>query len=84
MIDYCRDIGISTREALWGTFIGDNPSLAQLRQWMPAYRLRSWAGALAELGIDDRALAAEFAEFFALDRSRRHVVFAESEQVLQS
>jgi putative hydrolase of the HAD superfamily len=83
MIDYCRAIGISTREALWGTFIGADPSLAQLRQWMPAFRLRSWTGALAEMGIDDRALAAELADFFALDRSRRHVVFAESEQVLQ-
>jgi putative hydrolase of the HAD superfamily len=82
MIDYCRAIGISTREALWGTFTGDDPSLAHLRQWMPAYRLQSWMGALDELGIDDHALAAEMAEFFSLDRSRRHVVFAESEQVL--
>ena len=82
MIDYCRDIGISTREALWGTFAGDDPSLAQLRQWAPTYRLQSWTAALSELGIDDRALAAEMAEFFAIDRGRRHVVFAESEQVL--
>jgi len=82
MIDYCRDIGISTREALWGTFTGNNPSLAALRRWMPTFRLESWVGALDELGIDDRALAAEMAEFFAIDRSRRHVVFAESEQVL--
>ena len=82
MIDYCRAIGISTREALWGTFAGDGPSLAQLRQWVPTYRLQSWTAALSELGIDDRALAAEMAEFFAIDRSRRHVVFAESEQVL--
>ena len=82
MIDYCRDIGISTREALWGTFSGDDSSLARLREWMPTYRLLSWIGALSELGIDDRVLAAELAEFFAADRSRRHVVFAESEQVL--
>ena len=82
MIDYCRDIGISTREALWGTFSGDDSSLAQLREWMPTYRLLSWIGALSELGIDDRVLAAELVEFFAADRSRRHVVFAESEQVL--
>ncbi|MGB8685158.1 MAG: HAD family hydrolase [Candidatus Binatus sp.] len=82
MIDYCRDIGISTREALWGTFSGDDSSLAQLREWMPTYRLQSWMGALSELGIDDRVLAAELVEFFAADRSRRHVVFAESEQVL--
>ena len=82
LIDYCRDIGISAREALWGSFSGDDPSLVQLRQWMPTYRLRSWSAALAEVGIDDRALAAELVEFFAIDRSRRHVVFAESEQVL--
>jgi putative hydrolase of the HAD superfamily len=84
MIDYCRDIGISTREALWGTFSGGDSSLARLREWMPTYRLQSWMGALYELGIDDRALAAELAEFFATDRSRRHVVFAESEQVLHN
>jgi putative hydrolase of the HAD superfamily len=84
MIDYCRDIGISTREALWGSFTGPDPSLLQLRQWMPNYRLLSWTAALHELGIDDRALAAEMAEFFAIDRSRRHVIFAESEQVLHA
>jgi len=82
LIDYCREIGISAREALWGSFTGDDPSLVQLRQWMPDYRQRSWAAALTEVGIDDPALAAEVAEFFVSDRSRRHVVFAESEQVL--
>lgn len=82
MIDYCRDIGISAREALWGSFTGDDSSLVQLRNWMPKYRLLSWTAALEEVGIDDPALAAELAEFFAIDRSSRHVVFAESEQVL--
>src|ERR1700684_836677 len=82
LIDYCRDIGISAREALWGSFTGGDSSLDKLRQWMPTYRLRSWAAALAEVGVDDQALAGEIAEFFAIDRSRRHVVFAESEQVL--
>jgi putative hydrolase of the HAD superfamily len=82
MIDYCRDIGISAREALWGSFTGDDTSLGQLRNWMPTYRLRSWTAALEDVGVDDQAIAAELAEFFAIDRSRRHVVFAESEQVL--
>jgi phosphoserine phosphatase len=82
MIDYCRDIGISSREALWGSFTGDDPALSRLRQWMPTYRLQSWATALEEVGIDDQALAAELAEFFVIDRSRRHVVFAETERVL--
>src|ERR1700691_6401799 len=51
MIEYCRAIGISTREALWGTFTGADPSLAQLRQWVPTYRLQSWTAALSDLAI---------------------------------
>jgi putative hydrolase of the HAD superfamily len=82
MIDYCRDVGISAREALWGSFAGDSHAFAQLRRWMLPYRLQSWTGALSELGIDDPPLALELDEFFAIDRSHRHVVFAESEQVL--
>ncbi len=82
MIDYCRDIGISSREALWGSFTGGAAALAQLRGWMPTYRLRSWIAALNEIDVDDQALAAELAEFFASDRSRRHVVYAETEHVL--
>jgi putative hydrolase of the HAD superfamily len=82
LIDYCREIGISAREALWGSFTGDDSSLVRLRDWMPTYRLQSWTAALAEIGVDDQVLAAELAECFADDRSRRHVVFAESEQVL--
>src|ERR1700684_559129 len=66
MIDYCRDIGISTREALWGTFAGDDFSLQQLSQWMPTYRLSSWTAALEEVGIADRPLAAELAGFFSI------------------
>src|SRR5258708_5271050 len=76
MISYCRDIGISAREALWGSFTGDDPSLVQLRNWMPTYRLGSWTAALEEVGVDDPALAAELAGFFAIDLSRRHVLFA--------
>jgi len=82
MIDYCRDIGISTREALWGSFTGTDSSLVKLRRWIPTYRLRSWMAALSDLDIDDPALAAEIAEVFVTDRSRRHVVFAETENVL--
>src|SRR5260221_5167869 len=65
LIDYCREIGVSAREALWGSFTGDDSSLVRLRDWMPAYRLHSWAAALSEVGIDDQVLAAELAEFFA-------------------
>jgi putative hydrolase of the HAD superfamily len=83
MIDYCRDIGISSREALWGSFSAGDSALAPLRQWIPEYRLRAWSGALREAGIDDRALAAELAQYSASDRKERHVVFPESVRILQ-
>jgi putative hydrolase of the HAD superfamily len=82
MIGYCRDIGISPREGLWGSFDGSAELLSRLRAWIPEYRLQAWSAALRDAGVDDRALAAELAEFFVNDRSRRHVVFPESERVL--
>src|SRR6266436_7893241 len=33
MFDYCREIGISSREGLWGSFTGDDPTLSRLRDW---------------------------------------------------
>lgn len=82
MIRYCRDIGISPREGLWGSFDGGAESLSRLRAWIPEYRLQAWSAALRDAGVDDHALAAELAEFFAADRRERHVVFPESEFVL--
>ena len=82
MIDYCRAIGISTREALWGTFIGADLRSPSSANGCPPSGC-DHGPVRGRMGIDDRALAAELADFFALDRSRRHVVFAESEQVLQ-
>ena len=81
-VQYCSDIGISSREGLWGAFTGDHPQLEILREWIPGYRVDAWVGALAAAGIDDRALAGELADFFLADRKSRHVVFPESQQVL--
>ena len=82
MIDYCRNIGISSREGLWGAFSSDDPGSAKLRDWIPEYRRRSWLDALRHLGIDDESLAAELAHAFMIERRARHVVFSESRQVL--
>jgi putative hydrolase of the HAD superfamily len=82
MFDYCREIGISPREGLWGSFTGDGAPLARLRDWSADYKIRAWTDALRDLSIDDNALAAELAQFFERDRRARHVVFPESLQVL--
>ena len=83
-VQYCRDIGISSREGLWGAFTGDDPRLEILREWSPGYRLATWAGALADVGIEDAGLARELGDFFLADRRQRHVVFPESRAVLES
>src|ERR1700682_5137109 len=82
MFDYCRDIGISPREGLWGSFIGEGAMLARLRDWSVDYKVRAWRDALRDLRINDDALAVELAQFFERDRRMRHVVFPESRQVL--
>src|SRR5271166_5349040 len=56
-VQYCRDIGISSREGLWGAFTGDEPNLRILRDWIPGYRIEAWTRALADVGIDDPPMA---------------------------
>jgi putative hydrolase of the HAD superfamily len=82
MYDYCRNIGISSREGLWGSFTGDGLDLARLRDWAVQYKIRAWTDALRDLGVNDDALAAELAQVFERDRRMRHVVFPESRNVL--
>jgi len=82
MFDYCREIGISPREGLWGSFIGDDPTLTHLRDWSADYKVRAWSDALRNMNIDDDPLAAELAQFFERDRRTRHVLFPETLQVL--
>ena len=83
-LEYCRAIGISAREGLWGSFSGDEPSLRILRDWSAEYRHESWRRALGDMGVDDLALGRELADLFLADRKQRHVVFPESRAVLQT
>jgi putative hydrolase of the HAD superfamily len=82
-LEYCRDIGISSREGLWGAFTGEEPMLATMREWIVRYRTDAWTHALADVGVEDPAMARELAECFLTDRKSRHVVFPESRAVLE-
>lgn len=70
--DYCAEIGIGSWEGLWAPFEGDEPHIAALRGFAPGYRVRTWAAALAEFGVEDAALAAELAAAFVRDREGRN------------
>jgi len=43
---YCREIGISAFECLWGGFSGESPELSALRVWAHAYRKEVFQAAL--------------------------------------
>lgn len=82
-LDYCRDIGISSWEGLYGDFNGDNPNLRILQQWTPRYRQESWLLALQQYGVQDLDFADELAHRFANERVHRHANYPDAEQLLQ-
>jgi len=62
---YCRRIGISAFECLWGNFTGDSADLTQLREWSLEYRKSVFDAAFRELQIEpDECSASEFARVF--------------------
>jgi putative hydrolase of the HAD superfamily len=77
-------IGISSWEALWCGFEGDEPVLGELRAWAPGFRREAWRLALAEQGVDDPALAEELGERFGVERRARHEAFADAEPALRA
>jgi putative hydrolase of the HAD superfamily len=75
---YCRRIGISSWEGLWGTFaVGDDPDTVGLRIFAPPYRRAAWGAALERFGVRDGDLAAELAERFVAERAGRQRLFPE-------
>jgi len=80
---YVVDIGISSWEALWSRFEGDNEHLAALRAWASDYRRNSWYDALQAHGVDDRDLAEELAQTYPALRRQRHIVYDDVRPALE-
>jgi putative hydrolase of the HAD superfamily len=81
-ITYCRAIGISSWEGLWGSFAGGDPNLKALREWVPSYRRDAWAAALEEQGLCDHDLADDLAAAFQREMRSRRVAFPDVEPAL--
>src|SRR5260221_12833843 len=63
---YAGAMGIWWGEALWGDFAGDQPGLAGLRAFVPAFRRAVWTRALSAAGREQteaEALIAAYARF---------------------
>ena len=82
-IAYCRAIGISSWEGLWGRFTGSDPNLKALHAWAPTYRREAWSAALAEHDIRDLPFAERLAARFQKERRSRHIVFPDTEPALK-
>ena len=73
---FCRSIGISAFECLWGGFEGESVELTALRNWATAYRVEVFAKALAAQGGNHPADTGEFlsSEFAATRRARQRLL----------
>ena len=73
---YCRSIGISAFECLWGGFTGESLELTALRHWAAAYRVEVFAKALALQGKEASGDASGFlsSEFAATRRARQRLL----------
>ncbi len=80
---YAVDIGISSWEALWSRFEGDNENLARLRAWASGYRRDSWHHALQACGVEDIDLACELADTYPAHRRQHHIVYDDVRPALE-
>jgi putative hydrolase of the HAD superfamily len=73
---YCRSIGISAFECLWGGFTGDSPELTALREWATRYRVEVFSRALSlqAEGVPADAPAFLSAEFSSTRRARQRLM----------
>ena len=82
---YCRSIGISAFECLWGGFTGETPELTALRLWAQEYRLEVFAKALAAQLESYPVQAPEFlaSEFASTRRARQRLLPGAREVIAQ-
>lgn len=79
---YCRAIGISAFECLWGIFAGDSPELTQLREWAHPFRRQVFEAALREQLLDHSDGDEELAEHFSKTRRKLQRLLPDALEVL--
>lgn len=80
--DFAANVGISSWEALWARFLGDQPEVTRFRQWAPEYRRTAWRRGLEAVGIDDDDLADDLSRRFVSERRKLHLAYPETRSVL--
>jgi putative hydrolase of the HAD superfamily len=82
---FCRSIGISAFECLWGGFTGESPELTALRTWAHSYRVEVFTKALEAQGavFSSEAGGVLSSEFAATRRSRQRLLSGARELMTQ-
>lgn len=80
---YGTALGISSREVLWGHFLGDDANLSALRAWLVSFRMQAWSKALIGLGVAKPTGIEGWVERFPQERRARHRVFPDAEPCLK-
>ena len=79
---YCKSIGISAFECLWGKFEGTSPELTQLREWSHKYREQVFDAALRDQLIESPSGAHDLAETFSAERRRLQRLMPDAKETL--
>ncbi len=79
---YCKRIGISAFECLWGKFEGESKELSALRKWAREFRVQVFAAALRSLEIEADEAATELAEKFSTHRRKLQRLMLDAKEVL--
>jgi len=82
-IGYSLQIGISSWEALWADFSGDDPNLKMLRDLSEQYRVQSWHQALQVYNVTGMTIAEELSSRYIKIRMTKHELFPETIETLQ-
>ena len=79
---YCRAIGISAFECLWGMFEGESEDLTTLREWAHVYRDQVFDKALRAQMIEAPEGGAKLAEAFETERRRLLRLMPDAKEIL--
>jgi putative hydrolase of the HAD superfamily len=79
---YCRRIGISAFECLWGKFLGDTADLTALREWAQKFRVQVFDATLRSQQLEGDEAAADLAQIFAAQRRKLQRLMPDAREVL--
>lgn len=79
---YCRRIGISAFECLWGHFKGESDDLRTLSEWAHDYRGQVFAAALRDQSIESAEGGRDLAQTFERERRARQRLMPEARETL--